>query len=244
MTQQTPSATKANILVVEDNAASREILDFILSSAGYRVSIAAAGEEALRLVVTLSNTEPLVILMDFQMPGLSGCALATRLKQHCKAEIIAMSGSPISEEARRMFDGFLLKPFDIPELKQVLEKALQRVGDSQSSQPISVLNENTFQKLSGGMQPEALRQVYEVCLKDATNRLTEIEEAVQRGDNSSIRKIAHMIQGGLSMLGAEEASLLAQKLESGSSEHGELLVEIKNLRSAFVRLERILMTKF
>lgn len=245
MNSKTPgTTTKTNILLVEDNAASREILEYILSSAGYEVKKASGGEEALVLAATLPTEETSVILMDFQMPGLSGCRLAEKLRQQCKAEILAMSGNPISEDELATFDGFLLKPFDIPELKQQLEKTLQKSVKRNGLAPIQVLNEAIFYKLSESMDSESLRQIYDTCIQDASQRLTEIETAVARGDASFIRRTAHLIRGGCSMIGAEESASVAQKLETGSGERGEVLLEIENLRSAFGKLERILLTKF
>lgn len=244
MNPEAPTTTKATILLIEDDAASRKILDFVLTSAGYQVQKAAGGDEGLELASSLPDDESSIILMDFQMPGLSGCDLATNLRQKCKAQIIAMSGAQIPDELLSAFDGFLLKPFEIPELKGQIEKTLQKASESKEPHTNLALNEAIFQKLSSTMSMEALQEVYDTCIKDAGHRLQELESAARRGDSPAVHKAAHQIRGGCSMLGAEEAAAIAQKLEMGDGEHSELLLEIENLRSAFAKLERILLTKF
>lgn len=235
---------KATILLIEDDAASRKILDFVLSSEGYQVRKAAGGAEALELAPSLSTAEASIILMDFQMPGLSGSDLATELRRLCNAQIIAMSGAQIPDESLPLFDGFLLKPFEIPALKAQLEKTLTEACVSKDTHSVRVLDEATFHKLNAAMGTEALREVYETCIKDAAQRLYEMESAVSRDDEPAIRKAAHLIRGGCSMLGAEETASISHKLETEKLEKSKQLLEIENLRSAFGKLERILLTKF
>lgn len=244
MNTKISSATKATILLIEDDAASRKILDFVLSSEGYQVQKAARGDEALELASRLPSEEISIILMDFQMPGLSGSDLAAELRRSCKAQIIAMSGAQIPEDSLSSFDGFLLKPFEIPELKAQLEKTLGEIRAPKDSRPTQVLDEAIFQKLHAAMGTEALRQVYETCIQDATQRFIDMEAAVSRGDEPALRKAAHLIRGGCSMLGAEETASISHKLETESLEKSKVLLEIENLRSAFGKLERILLTKF
>lgn len=241
----TDSATKAktHILLIEDDPASLEILDFVLTSAGYEVVKAAGGEEALSLASSLPCASPCIILMDFQMPGLSGACLAERLRQQCKAELIAMSGNHLPDEALSAFDGFLLKPFGIPELKQQIEKTLTKVTKDRDNPAPQVLNEAIFSNLNEVMGSAALHEVYETCLHDADNRVEEMADAVAKGDEHAVRRLAHQLRGGCSMLGAEEVSVLAQDLEMGNS-LGEWPIRIEDLRSALTRLRRILITKF
>jgi CheY-like chemotaxis protein len=67
------------VLVVDDNAASREILQTYLKSFGFQVLTAASGEEAMESLNNARKPVALVV-MDWRMPGISGLEAATRIK--------------------------------------------------------------------------------------------------------------------------------------------------------------------
>ena len=72
-------AAKSNILLVEDSKFLRKTNELALSRAGYHVSTAADGEEALRVA---NNTLPDIILLDMLLPKLSGPEVLKALKQN------------------------------------------------------------------------------------------------------------------------------------------------------------------
>jgi CheY-like chemotaxis protein len=88
---------------------------------GYLVETAPGGDESLALL-DAESFFPDVILMDTQMPGLSGTALIDRLRAHSTATIYAISGSHAPDAVIRGVDGFLLKPFGPEALQRILEK--------------------------------------------------------------------------------------------------------------------------
>ena len=83
-----------NILVIDDDELSRDLLALLLTREGHTVEIAGSGEAA---VTALDGTAamPNLVLVDLQMPGLSGNALAHRLRELCPntARLLAMSAS-------------------------------------------------------------------------------------------------------------------------------------------------------
>jgi CheY-like chemotaxis protein/HPt (histidine-containing phosphotransfer) domain-containing protein len=102
------------ILVVDDDAVSREVIALHLAAAGYAVETAESGDAAL-LRLGAAGSPPGVVLTDLQMPGIAGAELGRRLREVCGAGtlLLAMSGSEPEEAVRREFDGFLSKPFAI-----------------------------------------------------------------------------------------------------------------------------------
>ena len=65
------------ILIVEDNQSDRSRLERLLSDAGYQVSSASNGNEAL---ASVKRTKPDAILMDVNMPGMDGFAATRALR--------------------------------------------------------------------------------------------------------------------------------------------------------------------
>ena len=93
------------ILVVDDNVNLQIAFKKVLTSSGYEVELASDGEEGLRLA---REMRPDVIVLDMMLPKLSGLDVLRALKQDHATEgipVIALSGLPISNEARLRKDG-------------------------------------------------------------------------------------------------------------------------------------------
>ena len=104
------------ILLVEDNADSRDALQLLLELDGHRVAVAGDGPEALARATEL---EPDVALIDIGLPGLDGCEVARQLRATplgSKMRLIAMTGYSQPEARARVieagFDSHLVKPID------------------------------------------------------------------------------------------------------------------------------------
>jgi CheY-like chemotaxis protein len=122
------------ILVVDDNVNLQIAFKKVLTSSGYQVELASDGEEGLRLA---RETRPDVIVLDMMLPKLSGLDVLRALKQDHATEripVIALSGLPISNEARLRKDGaikYLQKSSleDLDLLLQTIDHAL--IGQSE-----------------------------------------------------------------------------------------------------------------
>jgi CheY-like chemotaxis protein len=119
---------KALILIVDDNAMNTKLLSFVLEAAGHDVRSAANAAEAVGI---LENGTPHLILMDLQLPGVSGLELTRRLKNDprtSRTPIVAMTAyATIGDEAKARAagcDGYLTKPIDTHALPQLIAKYL------------------------------------------------------------------------------------------------------------------------
>lgn len=59
----------ARVLIVEDNPANRQLMEYLLKAFGYDVRTASDGAEAITVA---AREHPDVILMDLQLPGIDG----------------------------------------------------------------------------------------------------------------------------------------------------------------------------
>ncbi len=114
-----PDLKGMRVLVVDDNDASREILQGLLESFSFDVSLAASGEEGLRELEKASKAGPHeLVLMDWKMPGMNGIEVSRRIKNHpglAKIPTIIMVTAYGRESIMRQADqigleGFLVKP--------------------------------------------------------------------------------------------------------------------------------------
>lgn len=79
-TQKSEIANRqSNILVIEDNEQNRYLVTFILEQHGYRVIQARNGREGIELA---GQVEPALILLDIQLPGMDGYAVARELRSN------------------------------------------------------------------------------------------------------------------------------------------------------------------
>jgi DNA-binding NtrC family response regulator len=113
------------VLVVEDEAKLRRVIELQLHSAGYEVDQAGSAEEALRLVDRAS-----LVLTDLKLPGMDGLEFLSLLRrQDAQVPVVVMTAFGTVENAvEAMKTGatdFLPKPFSLDHLLTVIGKALE-----------------------------------------------------------------------------------------------------------------------
>lgn len=117
----------AQILVVDDEQHIRTLLLTLLESAGYRVSAASSGEEALTL---LAEENPQAMIVDLMLPGMDGMILIERIvSMHPELPILMLTAhgtiaNAVAAMKKGAFD-FLAKPFEMSDLLARVEKAVE-----------------------------------------------------------------------------------------------------------------------
>jgi DNA-binding response OmpR family regulator len=106
------------VLIADDQANSRELLRIVFEHHGYEVSEASDGLEAVRLALA---TNPDLVLLDLELPGLDGYAAARRLRDdgHRKpGSIIALASTDEDVDVLRAagFGNCITKPVVFREL--------------------------------------------------------------------------------------------------------------------------------
>jgi PAS domain S-box-containing protein len=107
------------VLVVDDEAAVRDVTMRAVARAGYRVHGASGGVQALELLAHEVDPASVLLLTDLMMPGMSGQELAAQVAERFPAvRVVTMSGYSADELTRRgqVAHPQLLKPFTLPQL--------------------------------------------------------------------------------------------------------------------------------
>jgi two-component system phosphate regulon response regulator PhoB len=130
------NGTQPCVLVVEDEAAIREMIAFALKRAGMQTQLAADAQEAL---VQINEKRPDIILMDWMMPGVSGIELTRRLRREPYTEDIPiiMLTARISEDDKvngleAGTDDYVIKPFSPRELLARIRAVMRRSAPTDS----------------------------------------------------------------------------------------------------------------
>lgn len=134
-------APQPHVLIVEDEAAQREVLAYNLEAEGFRVTRAENGDEGL---ICVDEDTPDVIVLDWMMPNLSGIEVCRRLKikpETRSIPIIMLSAR--SEEVDKVrgletgADDYVVKPYAVSELMARVRTQLRRVRPSTVGQVLT-----------------------------------------------------------------------------------------------------------
>lgn len=228
------------MLLIDDDMVSREVMATVLTMSGYTVYTATDGAASLKMLEE-GVCQPGVVLMDAQMPGLSGAALIAELRARTHAVIFTISASQPQKELVAVADGFLLKPFNPDDLRNLLKKLEpQNASPAAPALDEPVVDAEKLAQLREMMPEAKVREIYATIVTDLNRRLQLLEAALVEGDDAEIRRIGHAIKGGCAMVGAQQASSLGALLEAEGNHLDNNPVILHDLRSATDNLERML----
>jgi two-component system cell cycle response regulator DivK len=118
------------ILIVEDNEKNRRLARDVLQFHGYRILEAETGEDGVRLAL---ESTPQLILMDIQLPGISGIEALGRLRADPRTRavpVIAVTASAMAQDRQKImaagFDGYQSKPIAVREFTAAVREMLDR----------------------------------------------------------------------------------------------------------------------
>jgi two-component system, cell cycle response regulator len=118
------------VLVADDKATSRELLRTVLETAGYTISEASDGIEALRYTREIA---PDLIILDLHMPGVDGFGVVKELRgdgRFAATPIMALTASAMQGDRERAmaagFDSYVSKPIPLATLREEVERLLAK----------------------------------------------------------------------------------------------------------------------
>ena len=125
---------KGSVLLIEDEESIGEMLTTVFEREGFRVVHELTGEDGLR---RLERTEPLVVLLDLNLPGMDGVEICKRIRGKSEIPVIMLTAR--DTEIDKIIgleigaDDYVTKPFSARELvarvKAVLRRSQDRVDD-------------------------------------------------------------------------------------------------------------------
>ncbi len=169
---------KNSILLIDDDDSLRRIMEFSLTEAGYRVQIAANGEEGLRLLEKDSFD---AVISDITMPGMDGMEVLMKIReQDAQIPVVMITAYGTIESAvdamkRGAFD-YITKPFSRDELRLTLDRALRmrRLEKENIELRSEITDRYRFDSIIGSSEKirEVLDSAGRVAASDATVLIT------------------------------------------------------------------------
>ena len=218
----------ARVLVVEDNAINRDIIEALLRHAGIEVSLAATGSDALQLLRD-GVAAPDLIFMDVQMPVMDGLTATRALRSDgCTLPVMALTAGVSAAERAACeaagMDDFLAKPIDLAELAAVLTRWLPAGSiDAAPGAPAGVpaaVDDAEFPGIDVQAalsrflgQREVLARARDALLKQHASSAARLAELNAVGSLAEMGRIAHGLKGAAGNVGAVALAAAAKGLE-------------------------------
>ena len=249
--QDLRAATSSNelaetrILVAEDNPVNKKVAEAILNKFGCGFDIVENGHEVLK---ALENSIYDIILMDVQMPELDGFEATKIIRENRKYDgipIIALTAHAMEGDRDRCIrmgmDDYLPKPIKPDELRAMLITWRNgRNGDTKKDtiKDVStgddtgmIINMDKALEQIGGDE-SLLQDVFAVYLEDLPRKVTELRDAIDRGNPTDTHRAAHSLKGASASIAAEIVFNISKDIEMRAKEN-----DLDTVRVKFTELE-------
>ncbi len=196
VTARAGKQTRRHILVVDDDRLVLAALAEGLRAAGYRITGAVNGEDALRAA---ARDLPDLALLDVRMPGMDGIELGRRLREWTGTPFLYLSAygdrDIVQQAAEEGALGYLVKPLDIQQIVPSIEAALKRARE------IRMLRDKETQLTSAlAGSREISMAVGLLMMRDSLNR-KQAFELLRSHSRSQRRQVAEVAK---ELLGSAE----------------------------------------
>lgn len=161
------------VLIIEDDSSIREGLKFYLEQENYQVLNAKDGASAIEILKKHLDTS--IILLDINLPDISGFDLFPKLKDVCNVPIIFLTANDLEVSIVRGLDmgadDYITKPFKARELTSRIKTVLRRIGNHSNVITIGniTIDLNQAKVLKDGKDVMLTALEYKILLSFALN---------------------------------------------------------------------------
>jgi two-component system sensor histidine kinase/response regulator len=228
-----PPTGKGRLLLAEDNLVNQKVAVAMLSAGGYGVDTVRNGASAVKA----AGSQPYgAILMDCQMPGLSGYEATAAIRAQegpgRHTPIIAVTAGARREDRERCLaegmDDYLAKPVS----KQALLAVVARFVQSQTAFATDVDNDTAF-----------FAELVDTFVHETETHLIELRRAVEAGDTVAVGRLAHTMMGSGAQMGGQRLASACRRLEdrahAGAESEGE--GDLQDIEAGYQELRGALM---
>jgi CheY-like chemotaxis protein len=231
------------IILVEDSDSDRLLFSKYLKQIGLEC---LCMDSADKLISRIEEIEPSIILMDIEMPGITGleAALILRKREEVSGKkhiIIALTAhndeNIMGIVATAGFDDYLQKPITKRELKTKLSGYLLSESEAiTTSSDIKHGNGTSKDKLYNldmfeADEPDFVRSIVEMFVANTPDSIAAIKKAFELNEMETVRQQAHKLKPHFSFFGAaglQQSFQMIEDIARGTSNNKEQLPELIN----------------
>jgi len=221
----TASLQGIRILLAEDNEMNRLVANTVLENYGVLITEAKNGAEA---VDALTKGQYDIILMDMQMPVMNGMEATEVIRNKLKLDIpiIALTANAIKGDSERYMaigmNGFISKPFEENDLINAIATVLKlenlnpETGANKKTKAIEDKPLFSLEKLQqiGRGDKEFINKMIELFLQQMPETIAELQDAFEREDIHTVRKVAHKVKPMIDSLDIMSLKNVVRELEN------------------------------
>jgi len=226
-----PGRKAPHVLVAEDSPLNQQVALKQLENLGCTADAVTDGSQVLE---ALARTHFDIILMDCQMPEMSGYEATWQIREREKQPvgeagpsrvyIIAMTANTEADNRQKCLaagmDDFINKPVQLPELEAALHRALaDRASQQALEEVIDPVIIAGLRQLRMPGKSDALVDLIDLFLQEAPGRLEAIEKAIARNDANSMAatlNAAAALKGSAVNLGARNLAARCDEIEQSA----------------------------
>ncbi len=186
-------AKKGSVLICDDEEIMRDVLETILTAAGYKVELAKTGEEALEMY---SQKPSEVVLMDVSMPGMGGLtALEEMLKIDSDAVIIMITAYATFDTAISAWEkgahGVIRKPFQNDQILAFVSKGIRRRRAEEERQTLRQVMSKSVSRDAIVGRSEKMEDIFRLVERVAPARSTVLIQGESGTGKELVAKAIH-----------------------------------------------------
>ncbi len=225
---------EVHVLLAEDDPASRVVAKRMLENAGVVVTTVTDGRQVVEEFRRNPNRFS-AIFMDIMMPFLDGIEATRQIRelQHTQIPVIAMTAKTLVGDRERILnsklDAYLSKPIERTELLRTLRRVIGKGADQipadqipadqipadqepSAEQRTAILDSVAFcRRCDNDM--ELLSEISELFGNTCDDTLKQIEESLDRKDQSGVVSAAHLLKGSVTNMCARQALQVSEQVE-------------------------------
>ena len=217
-----PLQSARRVLLVEDMEPNQRVVQSMLGKRGHEIVITSSGSAAIVLLEQDRAFD--LVLMDLQMPGMSGFEATEIIREQERAQnlaplrIVALTGNALAGDREACLaagmDDYLAKPFRSAELIALVEPEQREAVVNDVAADV-VKPEITREVLLGGVDgdEDLLRELVDMVVGARRRSQESIGEAVDSGDAKLLAQTTHAYKSVLGVLGQNAAFRAAAALE-------------------------------
>ena len=234
-----------NILVVEDNEINRLVACGLLEKSGHRVCAVNSGHQALAM---LEHHDFDLILMDLNLPGLSGLETIRLIRSHpdtslASIPVVVVSAlvtkDDIHDSLAAGAQAFLGKPYRPERLETTLRAVLRSSGNAESDTdpPQTTLDSSVLFAASDAhagllehhaaeLGTDMTQQIVNLFVNTVPATLAQARQEAHRGNMLRVIRAAHRIKSSASTIGLRSLASLAEALEAAALAKDKVQVDL------------------
>ncbi|GGE37015.1 hypothetical protein GCM10011391_14870 [Pullulanibacillus camelliae] len=228
---------QVDILLVEDNPVNRKVAQFQCKKLGYEVDTALNGKEAIDKI---NHHAYNVILMDIQMPEMDGLTATQHIRGLATPKrdtpIIAMTANAMPSDKEKYLavgmDDYLSKPVNLKDLKNVLNKWIQKKAEPDEDSDETAIDIDKLQATYGEEVSE-IKAFLDTFIDTTPDFLEVLDQAINEQKSKQAKETAHGLKGAGVVIAADPFAAISKDIEK-LVQNGEWTAA----RAAYIKLTK------